>query len=120
MTEFFENFKQNLTEDSNVIKPKKFVFQIYPENIEYIENLSFEEKNDLINNMINEYRNRKDEDYTKEQRIKIFKSIFITFLTIIVAVPLIIFLINASFTVTKSSYGEMQKNFTTLYHSKGR
>ena len=37
-------------------KSKKFVFQLYDENIDFVERLSYQEKNDILNHLLNDYR----------------------------------------------------------------
>ena len=98
-----------------VEKPKKFVFQIFPENIDYIESLTYQEKQDFINGLISEYRDRENKYYQDEADYSRLKKIIIYALSIIVGIPLLLIMINFSLDITKNSYLDMQRKFEKLY-----
>jgi hypothetical protein len=104
--------------DINSDKPhniKKFVFQVYDDNIDYVENLSFQDKNDLINTLISNYIVESSESKASKKQFKsIKKSVFII-LALIIGIPLIIYMAAVSLHMTKESYLYMQHNFEKLF-----
>lgn len=94
---------------------KKFVFQVYPNNVEFVETLSYQEKNDLINYLLNDYKNYSvyKQKYSKD--VDFIKKIVAVVLAIIVGVPLLVYLAGVSFELTNHSYENMQKNFEKLF-----
>jgi len=101
-------------------KPKKFVFRIAPENIEFIQNLSQDERSSLINQLIDDHIHRRYVEYEEKKAADRIKTIILTIIIIILGTPFILQLLNFSLVATKSNYGIMQNNFETLYRSKGR
>ena len=106
-------FKNNLSEQ--IQTPKKFVFQIYPENIDYIESLPYRKKNNLINQLLDNYKFYSIEKKKNDDLINLLKKIAITLLLIVICIPLLIMLVNFSFEVTKNSYSKMERNFEKLF-----
>ncbi|OGH95681.1 MAG: hypothetical protein A2104_05920 [Candidatus Melainabacteria bacterium GWF2_32_7] len=119
MTESSNNFKvkksKYFSEDDIVQGPKKFVFQIYPENVKFIESLSYQEKQDLINHLISESRNEINEKYKYKQHFNWVKKAIITVILILIGIPLLFYLASISLNVTKTNYSEMQSNFEKLF-----
>ncbi|MFH0703032.1 MAG: hypothetical protein V2B14_05790 [bacterium] len=105
----------NNSKENTIQNPKKFVFKIYPENIKYIESLSYQEKQDFINILIKNHRENKHLNYESSQFIKNFVKVIALVIFIIIGIPLLLFLINASLNMTKSSYMDMQRNFEKLF-----
>jgi len=119
LAEYFKNFERQKTYSGNIQeteeKPKKFVFQIYPENIDYIDSLSYEEKHDLVNQLLTNYREglyTKDDFQTGKQ--KLIKSI-INFILLIIIIPILFYFLNVSLNVTKNNYRIFQGNFEKLF-----
>ena len=119
LTESSNNFKvkksKYFSEDDIVQGPKKFVFQIYPENVKFIESLSYQEKQDLINHLISESRNEINEKYKYKQHFNWVKKAIITVILILIGIPLLFYLASISLNVTKTNYSEMQSNFEKLF-----
>ncbi len=119
LTESSNNFKvkksKYFSEDDIVQGPKKFVFQIYPENVKFIETLSYQEKQDFINHLISESRNEINEKYKYKQHFNWVKNAIIIVVLILVGIPLLFYLASISLNVTKTNYSEMQSNFEKLF-----
>lgn len=107
--------RKNETEEENGQKTKKFVFQIYPENIKYIESLSYQEKQDLINTLIMNYKLYQSKEDQTESVLGNIKKIIMNILIIIIGIPLLLYLFNVSLDLTKSNYLEMQRKFEKLF-----
>lgn len=112
MTENQENLN---TVDNETQKSKKFVFQLYSDNIDFVENLTYQEKNDLANHLFNDYRIGSAVKQKVDKSISMTKKTIAIFLALIFGIPLIIYLTSLSLHFTKSSYVEMQNNFQKLY-----
>ncbi len=98
-------------------KLKKFVFSIEPENVDFIESLSYHDKQNLVNHLISEHKNNRQlQQHSNQEAIWLKK--FITYsLVVIIGIPLLLILLSFSFKLTKNSYMYMQTNFEKLYSS---
>lgn len=104
----------NLT-DSETQKTKKFVFQVYSDNIDFVETLSYQDKNDLVNQLLSDYRSASSYNEKVDNKINLTKKAVIIFLAVVLGIPLILYLTSISLHLTKSSYVEMQNNFQKLF-----
>ena len=96
-------------------KSKKFVFQVYSDNVDFIESLSYQEKNDLANQLFNDYRISSVINQKFNRSINIAKKSVAIFLAVVIGIPLLIYLVSISLDFTKSSYFKMQQNFEKLF-----
>ncbi len=108
-------FNKNI-EENEIQKSKKFVFQISHDNVEFIETLSYQEKNDLVNYLLEDYRATAIEDKKNNADVKLVKKIVAIVIAVIVGIPLVFYLTGVALDLTKNSYFYMQKNFEKLYH----
>ena len=98
---------------------KKFVITINKENIAYIEALTGDERAQLVNSLISNYRNR-DLFFAKNITTKKFlKHLLVVILTLLIGFPLVFYITNASIEATANSYREVQSNFEKLYQQQG-
>jgi hypothetical protein len=111
----FEKKSEYLDESDIIQGPKKFVFQIDPENIKFIESLSYQDKQDLINYLITKSRSEINEEYKYSQLIRRIKKGFIYFILVAIGLPLFFYLASYSLELTKANYSEMQRNFEKLF-----
>jgi hypothetical protein len=120
LAEYFKNFEKQRTYVGNVQetedKPKKFVFQVYPENIDYVESLSYEEKNDLINHLLTNYKEGRYNENAFYDRAVILKYVSIIIITLILLVPIFIYFLNISLNMTESNYKIYQSGFEKLFN----
>ena len=107
-----ENFN---TVDSETQRAKKFVFQVYSDNIDFVETLSYQEKNDLVNKLLNDYQVSSVINHKFNKSVNLAKKSVIIFLAIVLGIPLILYLASISLNLTKSSYVDMQTNFEKLF-----
>lgn len=97
-------------------KTKKFVFQIDAENIDFVEGLSYQEKQEIINQLLYDYQNNQTQNYNVElEKVKI-KRLITVGLLIIIGVPLMFTLLNLSWQASHNNNMNMQSNFQKLYH----
>lgn len=117
MSEQLNGFQHNKT-GANRQKMKKFVFHLYGENVDFVESLPVEEKNRIMNMLVQSYKTNHEfvlQDNRLRKRIK--KAIFIVLL-LLIGTPLLINIVNFSIVATLNSYGEMQRNFEKLFDSR--
>ena len=99
---------------------KKYIVYIDPENEEYINSLSLQERKDIINSILHgeDIKTRKQK---KEQQKRDFLiQTIIVFLCIIVGFPMLYKFTNYCLTATINSYREAQTNFEKLYKETGK
>lgn len=114
-SENYHNQEHFSGSDAEIPKTKKFVFQIEPENINFVEGLSYQEKNDLVNYLLANYKLSSYYNRKKGENIKFAKKAAWIFLAVAVGIPLIIYISSISLKMTKHSYVDMQKNFEKLF-----
>ncbi len=108
------NNVKNQNDSDDINKSKKFVFHIDNEHIDFIESLSFQEKHNLINYLITDYRRNSNVLGQQTFDFKKLKKGIIIAIIILAGVPLLLFLTNISLSLTKSGYLEMQRNFEKI------
>lgn len=112
------NSMNNLLKENNEIKcqeTKKFVFQIFDENIDLVETMSSEQKSNLVNKLLYNYQAELNREKKKTDIIKLCKKAAIVGSVIIIGIPLLLLLVNLSFDLTLNNYSEMQQNFEKLF-----
>jgi hypothetical protein len=114
MPEFTDN-SQNSEEGARGRKTKKFVFQLYGENVDFIESMGMDRKNQLINELVQGYKTGYDATAKSNNFLKQVKKVAIIILAVIVGTPLLIKVVNFSIVSTLNSYSEMQRNFEKLF-----
>ena len=102
------------------IKYSKYVMDIDPQNVDFIESLTVKERKNLINKILKE---QNDIAITK-QRFRmvqeIIKHAIVAILTIAISVPIIYLTINASLEASINNYRRSQTMFQTLYKQGGK
>jgi hypothetical protein len=111
LSDIFSQF-ENLQERE---KRKKFVFQINPENIEYIEEMAYDEKNDLINQLLNEHKIYSHKKKKEEEILNWIKKIALILLMTAIGIPVFVKIIGISLDMTVESYQEIRTKFEKLY-----
>ena len=86
--------------------------------IDLIDNMSVDERNELINDIISVHYDNTNDKKQKKNIIKVTLITIICFFILLFLAPLTLWLINYSFTTTQNNYTEMQNNFEVLYQNK--
>lgn len=98
-------------------KSKKFVFKIYPEFVEYIDQMDISQRNEFINQAIEQHLAA----YTKWQKYDILisklKQIAIYAIIIAICIPILILSFNLIFNESKNTDRKMQYNFEKVIKS---
>lgn len=108
------------TEKFPKINCKKYVVYISPNNVDFVDNLSLDERTEFINKIIEE-KQSSDAKMQKLQKQKTYyKHLMIVCLTVIISFPLLFFAVNKSLQITITNYQQSQQNFQKLYKEKGK
>lgn len=112
---------ESIPEENDEKKPKnykKYVFRIQQEYTAFLDALSYDEKNKIINKSLKEII----ANQSSEKRKMIFKEavrhLIIILVTLIIGIPLTFKIVNFSIKSTLKSYKYMQVNFEKLYQQK--
>lgn len=106
-------------EDKEELRPKKFVVTANVDNVEFFDSLSVEERSEVFNEILADYIKKVDKIKGKKHLKKILIHLTIALLTLIVALPLLFFIVNQSIHFTVLNYKHAQTNFEKLYENHG-
>lgn len=109
---------QNHLEKEAEAGAKKYVVTIDAKYVALVDEMSIDERNELINDIISVHNDEQNEKKTNKKILKIASAMLIFLMVLLFAAPGILWLINQSFTLTKNNYSEMQNNFEVLYKNK--
>lgn len=109
---------QNHLEKEAEAGTKKYVVTIDAKYVALVDEMSIDERNELINDIISVHNDEQNEKKTNKKILKIASAMLIFLMVLLFAAPGILWLINQSFTLTKNNYSEMQNNFEVLYKNK--
>lgn len=99
----------------NVMKnSKKFVFHIYPENIDYIESLSYQDKTIIINDLLSKYRKNQELELKTEKGFKRFTKVIAVILAIAIGFPLAVILTSQAIKVSQQNNDAMKSYFQNV------
>lgn len=98
-------------------KSKKFIFKIYPEHIDYIEQMEIVQRNEFINQAIDNYLVEYDKWNKYEVLINKCKQIALYLLIIVLCIPVIILFFKIVTTETKNTNKQMEYNFEKVIDS---
>jgi len=107
-----DNLQQHIEEKGY----KKYVVSINNEFVPLVDAMSIERRNELINEIISLHNDEINEKIQLKQNIKVTIFTVIIIIALIFAAPVILWLANKSYTLTRNSYNEMESNFEVLYH----
>ena len=108
------------TEDFPKINCKKYVIYISQDNVDYVDNLSIDERTALINKVFEEKQKSDAKSEALKKRQRYYKHLMIVCLTVIISFPLLFFAVNKSLQITINNYQQSQQNFQKLYKEKGK
>lgn len=101
-------------------KAKKYVIYVDPENIEFIETLSINERKLIINKLLKEQNLSIAKKKRTEELNKFMRHSLVAAITLIIGFPLLLILVNKSLESTIASYQQTQRNFGVLYREQGK
>lgn len=99
---------------------KKYVVYIDPENVDYMEHLSINERKDIINKIIKTHNANSIKRQKTEEASHFVRHAIVACLTILITLPFIFTLANKALDVTIQNYATSRQNFTRLYKEQGK
>lgn len=96
-------------------KTKKFVFHLYGENVDFIDSLPLDKKDELINELLRTYKAGYNTSKQEKYVLNFVKKAALIVLLVIIGTPILMKIVNISLIATLNSYGEMQRNFEKLF-----
>ncbi len=99
---------------------KKYVIYIDSDNIDFVENLSIQDRRIIINKILKEQNEIMESERKAAARNRFFKHLTVAVITFLIAFPVIFMLANASTELTITNYREAKKNFEKLYKQGGK
>ncbi len=111
---------ENIQPDDTTSKSKKYVIYVEPENIDYVESLSVEERKNVINKILNEQNAYAKRQKEIDGQIRFFKHAMVVTVTVLIGFPTLFFLVNNSMIISMNNYHQAQRNFKSLYRDQGK
>ena len=105
--------------DTSKTHAKKYVVTADAKYVDYFEKLSLEKRSEVFNEMLGEYIVNEDKRNAKKRMKRIMIHSFIAAITIIITLPVLLFIVNKAIHYTVLNYQDSQQNFEKLYESQG-
>lgn len=102
------------------ISSKKYVIYVDPENVDYMENLSLNERKAIINKVLKEHHEFTSHTKRLNTRKKFFKHSLLASFTFIIGFPLMFIVVNKALTSTINNYQQAKQNISKLYKEQGK
>ena len=99
---------------------KKYVIYINAENIDFIENLSANERRELINKILREQNELSVEEKKNQERNQFLKHLLLSVATFIIFFPILFIYVNKALLITIDNYQQATENFAKLYKEQGK
>ena len=99
---------------------KKYVIQIHNSYTDLLDNLTQDERNDVINDILATYSDDMQEKQFWKNAISISLKVLLVLFVLLVVVPFFLILFNKSVEFTSSTNKQMQHNFEVLYQKSGK
>ncbi len=118
-------FENKSTENENLLAEhqkniddtgyKKYVVQIHNSYIDLLDNLTQDERNDVINDILATYSDDMQEKQFWKNTLNISLKVLLVLFILIVVVPFFFTIFVKSLELTSSTNKQMQHNFEVLY-----
>lgn len=99
---------------------KKYVIHVDPENVDYMEHLTINERRKVINKILKEQAIFTEEEIREKRNKKRIAHLLLMVLTFSIALPVFFVAINTSVKMTLQSYSSSKNNFAKLYKEQGK
>jgi hypothetical protein len=123
-------FENKSTENENLLAEhqkniddtgyKKYVVQIHNSYIDLLDNLTQDERNDVINDILATYSDDMQEKQFWKNTLNISLKVLLVLFILIVVVPFFFTIFVKSLELTSSTNKQMQHNFEVLYQKSGK
>ncbi len=101
-------------------KAKKFVVMVNADNVEFFDKIPMEERTQLFNNLLSDYKHGLENTQKKKHLIKFSKHMFVGIMTVLLSLPIMFVVVNKSIELTIQNYKDVQNSFEKLYESRNR
>lgn len=115
-----EEKKAKLPARANSITSRKYVVYVDSENIDFMENLSIDERKAVINKILKEQNQLAIETKEFRKKKKYISHVLIACLTFIIGFPIIFIMVNKSIEASMTNYQEAKQNVAKLYKQGGK
>lgn len=99
---------------------KKYVIYIDSDNINYMENLSVNERKQIINKILKEQNELDIKTRELNARKRFLKHALLACFTFIIGLPIMFIAVNKAVEITIDNYQFAKANFMKLYKEKGK
>lgn len=123
-------FEDKNTENENLLEEhqknidntgyKKYVIQVHNSYIDLLDNLTQDERNDVINDILASYSDDMQEKQFWKTTFNISLKVLLVLFILIVVVPFFFTIFVKSLELTSSTNKQMQHNFEVLYQKSGK
>lgn len=104
----------------DVSNAKKYVVYIDNENIDYMENLSPDERRDIINAILKNKNASDIKNNELEERKQYTINLVLAVITFIICFPILFMIVNKATEATIANYYQAKENFAKLYKDQGK
>lgn len=115
-----EEKKAKLPVKYNSITSKKYVVYVDSENIDFMENLTIDERKELINKILKEQNEVTIQTKELTKKSKILKHAILAVITFLIGFPIMFIVVNKSFEASITNYQQAKQNVARLYKQGGK
>lgn len=99
---------------------KKYVVYVDSENVNFVDNLSINERKKIVNKILREQNEVIKKQKQAEDRIRFIKHSIVASLTLIICFPILFLLVNKALEITLVNYQKSRESFIKLYKEQGK
>lgn len=115
-----EEKKAKLPSRAHSITSRKYVVYVDSENIDFMENLSIDERKEVINRVLKEQHVLSIQTKEFRKRKKQLSHALIACITFIIGFPIMFIMVNKSFEASMTNYQQAKQNVARLYKDGGK
>lgn len=115
-----EEKKARLPVRANSITSRKYVVYVDSENIDFMENLTIEERKEIINKILKDQNELSIQTKEFRKKKKILNHALIACMTFIIGFPIMFIMVNKSIEASMTNYQEAKQNVARLYKQGGK
>lgn len=117
-----ERQQQQIITSKTLIDPnaRKYVIYINPDNVKYMEQLSINERKEVINKILKDEKEHSIAAKKIKETSRFFKHALLVCFTVIIFFPITFIIVNKALEATINNYGQARQNFMKLYKQEGK
>lgn len=115
-----EEKKARLPVRANSITSRKYVVYVDSENIDFMENLTIDERKEIINKILKDQNELSIQTREFRKKKKVLNHALIACLTFIIGFPIMFIMVNKSIEASMTNYQEAKQNVARLYKQGGK